>query len=77
VSWSIDEGGLRCSAHRQGSALSPDAVALLQQILGGQLGTALNEPLSPVTAEIDHLVIRALEHHLERRLRSVATLHRS
>jgi DNA repair protein RecO (recombination protein O) len=77
VSWSIDEGGLRCSAHRQGSALSPDAVAILQQILGGQLGTALNEPLSPVTAEIDHLVIRALEHHLERRLRSVATLHRS
>lgn len=77
VSWSIDEGGLRCGAHRQGSALSAEAVAVLQQILGGQLGTALNEPLSPVTAEIDHLAVKALEHHLERRLRSVSTLHRS
>jgi len=77
VSWSIDEGGLRCSAHRQGSAMSPEAVSVLQQILGGQLGTALNEPLSPVTAEIDHLAVKALEHHLERRLRSVATLHRA
>jgi DNA repair protein RecO (recombination protein O) len=77
VSWSIDEGGLRCSAHRQGSALSPEAILLLRQILGGQLGTALNEPLSPVTAEIDHLAVRALEHHLERRLRSVATMHRA
>jgi DNA repair protein RecO (recombination protein O) len=77
VSWSIDEGGLRCSSHRQGNALSPEAVAVLQQILGGQLGTALNEPLSPVTAEIDHLAVKALEHHLERRLRSVSTLHRS
>jgi len=77
VSWSFDEGGLRCSAHRQGSAMSPEAVSVLQQILGGQLGTALNEPLSPVTAEIDHLAVKALEHHLERRLRSVATLHRA
>jgi DNA repair protein RecO (recombination protein O) len=77
VSWSIDEGGLRCGTHRQGSALSPEAVVVLQQILGGQLGTALNEPLSPVTAEIDHLAVKALEHHLERRLRSVSTLHRS
>ena len=77
VSWSIDEGGLRCGAHRQGNALSPQAVSLLQQILGGQLGTALNEPLSPVTAEIDHLAVKALEYHLERRLRSVATLHRA
>ncbi|HEV7759534.1 MAG TPA: DNA repair protein RecO [Acidimicrobiales bacterium] len=77
VSWSIDEGGMRCSTHRQGNALSPEAVLLLQQILGGQLGTALNEPLSPVTAEIDHLAVRALEHHLERRLRSVATMHRA
>jgi DNA repair protein RecO (recombination protein O) len=77
VSWSVDGGGLHCGAHRQGSALSPEAVGVLQQILGGQLGSALNEPLSPVTAEIDHLAVKALEHHLERRLRSVATLHRA
>jgi DNA repair protein RecO (recombination protein O) len=77
VSWAIEEGGLRCGAHRQGSSISPDAVGVLQRILGGQLGDALNEPVSPHTAEIDHLATKALEHHLERRLRSVATLHRS
>ena len=77
VSWAIEEGGLRCSAHRQGPAISPEAVVVLQRILGGQLGDALNEPPSPHTAEIDHLATKALEHHLERRLRSVATLHRS
>ncbi|HMG42771.1 MAG TPA: DNA repair protein RecO [Acidimicrobiales bacterium] len=77
VSWAIEEGGLRCSAHRQGPAISPEAVVVLQRILGGQLSDALNEPPSPHTAEIDHLATKALEHHLERRLRSVATLHRS
>jgi DNA repair protein RecO (recombination protein O) len=77
VSWAIEEGGLRCSAHRQGPAISPEAVVVLQRILGGQLADALNEPPSPHTAELDHLATKALEHHLERRLRSVATLHRS
>lgn len=77
VSWAIEEGGLRCGAHRQGSPISPEAVLVLQRILGGQLGDALNEPVSPHTAELDHLATKALEHHLERRLRSVATFHRS
>ena len=77
VSWAIEEGGLRCSAHRLGPAISPEAVVVLQRILGGQLADALNEPPSPHTAELDHLATKALEHHLERRLRSVATLHRS
>jgi DNA repair protein RecO (recombination protein O) len=77
VAWAIEEGGLRCSAHRQGSAISPEAVAVVQRVLGGRLNDALAEPASPVTAEVDHLVVKALEHHLERRLRSIATLHRS
>jgi DNA repair protein RecO (recombination protein O) len=77
VSWAIEEGGLRCAAHRQGPACSPEAVEVLQHMLGGRLGTALNETRSPVVAEVDHLAVRALEHHLERRLRSVTALHRS
>jgi DNA repair protein RecO (recombination protein O) len=76
-SWAVEEGGLRCAAHRQGSAITPEAVAVLQRILGGNLGDALNEPLSPVTAEVDNLVVKALEHHLERRIRSIATMHRA
>jgi DNA repair protein RecO (recombination protein O) len=75
VSWALEEGGLRCAAHRLGPALSQDAVAVLQDILGGRLGSALNERRSPVVSEVDHLVVRALETHLERRLRSVNALH--
>ncbi len=75
VSWALEEGGLRCAAHRLGPALSQDAVAVLQDILGGRLGSALNERRPPVVSEVDHLVVRALETHLERRLRSVNALH--
>jgi len=77
VAWALDEGGLCCATHRQGAAVSAEAVAVLQDVLGGRLGTALNETRPTVVAEVDHLAIRALEHHLERRLRSVTALHRS
>jgi DNA repair protein RecO (recombination protein O) len=77
VSWALEEGGLRCAAHRQGAALSPDAVEVLQHILGGRLATALAETRPPVVSEVDHLAVRALEHHLERRLRSISALHRA
>lgn len=77
VAWAIESGGFRCRAHRQGSPISPEAVTVVQRILGGQLGTALNEPPSAVTAEVDRLAVRVLEHHLERRLRSVSALHRA
>jgi DNA repair protein RecO (recombination protein O) len=76
VSFDLDTGGTRCGAHRRGQALSADAVALLGAILGGRLGQALNEAASDATAEIDHLAVRSLEHHLERRLRSLAILER-
>jgi DNA repair protein RecO (recombination protein O) len=76
VAWAIEDGGLRCAAHRQGSAVSGEAVVVLQDILGGRLGAALGQAQGPVVAEVDHLAIRALEHHIERRLRSVTALHR-
>jgi DNA repair protein RecO (recombination protein O) len=76
VSWALEDG-LRCSAHRLGPALSPEAVVVLQDMLGGRLGAALNESRPPVVSEVDHLVVRAFEHQLERRLRSVGTLHRA
>jgi DNA repair protein RecO (recombination protein O) len=76
VSFDIGMGGVRCTAHRQGTAISVAALGLLQAILGGHLGAALAEPASPATAEIEHLSTRLMEHHLERRLRSVALLDR-
>jgi len=77
VSWALEEGGLRCASHRLGAAVSPEAVVVLQDMLGGRLGAALAETRGPVVSEVDHLVVRALEHHLERRLRSVSALHRA
>ncbi len=74
VAFDLESGGVRCAAHRTGVALSPGALALLRDILGGRLGSALNAPASPATVEVDHLATRSMEHHLERRLRSVAIL---
>jgi DNA repair protein RecO (recombination protein O) len=67
-------GGLLCTEHRRGTRLSPEAVGLLQDILCGRLTTALAAPPSPATHEVDHLATRVMEHHLERRLRSVGLL---
>lgn len=68
------EGGLLCTDHRRGTRVSPEAVELLQAILGGRLAAALEAPASPATHEVDHLATRVMEHHLERRLRSVGLL---
>ncbi len=76
VAFDLDSGGLLCRDCRRGDAVSPGAVALLQQILGGRLGEALAAGDSPATHEVDHLATRAVEHHLERRLRSVSVLDR-
>lgn len=74
VAFDLDSGGTRCREHRVGQAISAEALQLLNDILGGRLSQALNEPASAATTEVDHLATRALEHHLERRLRSVAIL---
>ena len=76
VSWAVEEGGLRCSAHRTGPAVSADAVGVLQDMLGGRLSAALAETRPSLVSEVDHLVVRAFEYHVERRLRSVGTLDR-
>ena len=74
VAFDSEEGGLLCAEHRRGTRVSAEGVELLQQILGGRLNEALAAPASPATREIDHLATRAMEHHLERRLRSVGLL---
>jgi DNA repair protein RecO (recombination protein O) len=74
VAFDPDEGGLLCDEHRRGIAVSPAAVALLQSVLGGRLADALDAVESPATAEVEHVATRVLEHHLERRLRSVHVL---
>jgi DNA repair protein RecO (recombination protein O) len=77
VAFDLESGGVRCEDCRRGRAISPEALLLMQQILGGQLGNALNEPPSATTHEVEHLATEAMEHHLERRLRSVTILDRA
>lgn len=74
VSFDLDEGGVLCRSDRRGVAISPEALDLMRRILGGGLADALNEPASPATHEVGHLATSALEHHLERRLKSLGTL---
>ena len=74
VAFDLDEGGLLCRQHRQGQPVSPAAVHLLQLMLGGQLRDALTTPVGAATHEVEALATRALEHHLERRIKSVALL---
>ena len=71
VAFDVAEGGMLCRACRRGTAVSPEALAVLRRILDGGLAGVLREPAGPVSAEVDTLATRALEHHLERRLRSV------
>lgn len=77
VAFDLDEGGLLCQGCRRGQAVTAAAVVLLQQVLGGQLGAALAARPSVATHEVQHLATRALEHHLERRLRSISLLDRA
>jgi len=74
IAYSEGEGGLMCRDHRRGLPVSAAAVTLLQRILGGQLGAALDEPASPATHEVELVATKALEYFLERRIRSTSTL---
>ncbi|HXH57909.1 DNA repair protein RecO [Iamia sp.] len=74
VAFDLMEGGAVCRDDRRGQPLSPEALALLRDVLGGRLGAALAAPVTAATVEVDRLAVRAVEHHLERRLRSVGVL---
>lgn len=74
VAFDLEEGGALCRVCRSGMPLSPEALDLLRAILGGQLVAALAVPASATTREVDQLATRAMEHHIERRLRSVRLL---
>lgn len=76
VAFDMIQGGVQCKECRTGVSISAGAVVLLQQVLGGQLNAALAQSATPATAEITHLATQSMEHHIERRLRSVAMFDR-
>ncbi len=76
VSFDLEEGGGLCDhcAMGGGRRLSPEAFALLGLILGGGLQAALAEQPGAAAHDVERLALVAIEHHLERRLRSAALL---
>jgi DNA repair protein RecO (recombination protein O) len=77
VAFDVAEGGVLCRSCRQGVPISAEAVSLMRRILGGDLAAVLGEPAGPATHEVEHLAGRTVEHHLERRLRSLRLLDRA
>ena len=51
------------------SAVDVETIAVLREILGGQLAEALARPASPATDAVERLGVAVLEQHTERRLR--------
>ncbi len=73
VAFDVDDGGLKCVNDRRGIAVDHEAIFLMRQILGGELGAALREPESAATAEAEAVAVGLVEHHIERRLRAART----
>jgi DNA repair protein RecO (recombination protein O) len=76
VAFDLEEGGTLCRSCRSGGPISAPALDLLRMILGGRLNDALAARDSPATHEVGVLATRALEHHIERRLKTVAMFER-
>lgn len=76
VAFDMDHGGVLCRTCRTGAPISAAALELMRMILGGQMNAALAAPMSPATHEVNNHATRAVEHHIERRLRSVAVFER-
>ncbi|MDQ2754178.1 MAG: DNA repair protein RecO [Actinomycetota bacterium] len=74
VALDLTEGGALCPACRRGPAVSPAALAVINQIFNGDLARALTTPAGTLASEVASLATGALEAHIERRLRAVRAL---
>ncbi len=71
VAFDAAVGGTLCAQCRSGTAISPDALALLRRILGGDLAAVLREASPRGAGEVATLAHEAIELHFGRRLRAV------
>jgi DNA repair protein RecO (recombination protein O) len=77
VGFDAAAGGVTCRTCTLGSRVSGEAVEMLRRILSGGLASALREPASAITHEVERLATVALEHQLERRLKAGRLLDRA
>lgn len=79
VRYDVADGGLTCSQHPRGAAITPEALGALAQILGGQVRQVLERSggrpngasPDPVASELELLAERVLQSHSERSLKSL------
>lgn len=71
VAFDAQVGGTLCARCRSGTAISPDALALVRRILGGDLATVLRSEPPPGAGEVMALALDAMEAHFGRHLRAV------
>jgi DNA repair protein RecO (recombination protein O) len=77
TAFDLGEGGVLCEpcSHSVGRRISPDSLAVVAQIVGGNLNQVLADPpTGPLLTEVERLAISAIEYHSERRLRSASLL---
>lgn len=74
VAFDLLEGGMLCRRCRRGRPVSPFALGVLRQVLGGSLGTVLAQPAPGCTAELTALATEAMEAHLDHRLRALRSV---
>ncbi|MBM3805019.1 MAG: DNA repair protein RecO [Actinobacteria bacterium] len=72
VAFDVFRGGAQCRDCRSGATISAEAIGIIQDIVGGRLNNALSLRASSATREVAALATKCMEHHLERRLKSVA-----
>lgn len=74
-SLAVEAGGVRCGSCGGGRPVTDQALSVSRAVLGGGLNTVLTLPEGTITHEVEAFATSALEHHIERRLRSLRLLH--
>ncbi|MFZ9401202.1 MAG: DNA repair protein RecO [Ilumatobacteraceae bacterium] len=72
VAIDVQGGGVQCLQHRRGVPISVPALEVLRDVLNGRVASVLRRQDLPVQAvrEVVSFARGAMEHHLERRIRS-------
>ena len=72
VAIDVQGGGVQCRHHRRGTAISSRALAILQEVLDGRITSVVrnNDLPNDTVREVVSYGRSAMEHHLERRIRS-------
>lgn len=74
VAFDAEVGGFLCAGCRRGQAVGPELVTLVRQVLSGGLARAIAETSPEMARPFEALGTSAMEHHLDRRLRSTRHL---